>query len=177
MVATIICACLAGCVPSRPDKYILKWAESENRAIKMDKTEIGIDGNKIISKIDDKNQIIYEETKDKVNVYICTNGTWTAKSMTLEEAKQDEGYQDAKDEIKIDDEDKKTFIDEFEKNFEKKDGWWTMKGENPFGSLQMKVDGKELVVKITAAGATLEMRPLVLNYKISIPKEAKDALK
>lgn len=176
LVAITACAMLVGCVPDRPDKFLLAWIDSDHMATKVGGSETGIDGNKMIEKLDDNNQIIYEKKSDKVNVYICVAGTWTAKSMTIEEAEKDENYVDItvnvdKDKAK---EQYKKYTEAFEENFEKDDeGWWKSKNALAAVLVQMKVDGNELILRT----GKLETMRLVLNYKISIPQEAKDALK
>lgn len=172
LVAITACACLAGCVPSRPDKFVESWAKSGNKAMVVMGQEIGINGNKIIVKTNDENMIIYEEKSDSLNVYTCALGKWTAVSieMTKEEAKQ---YKELKEGFKSDKVDGfETVQNDFEKNFEKKDGKWVGKGL--LAAVSFEINGNEL--SMSTIGVELPMK-LILNYKISIPAEAKAALK
>lgn len=190
LVVITACVCLVGCVPNRPDKFVGTWVSSENKAIILaDSAVSAIDGNKMLKKIDDNNQTIFEKKSDKIVCYTCIGGNWSASYMTIQEAEKDKDY------IKIntDLEDNKTLEkikqaldkaqENYKENFEKdKDGWWKPKGDlAKLFAIEMKVEGKQLKAKATALGGIVEagegLITLELNYKIRIPKGASDALK
>ena len=128
LVAITACACLAGCVPNRPDKFLAAFIKSDHKGIVTGEAETGIDGNKIIVKVNDKNQTIYEETKDKLNIYICIAGNWTAESIAID--KVDNDYKELKESMTSEEtpEQLKAISENFEENFEKdKEGWWKLK--------------------------------------------------
>lgn len=176
LVAITACACLAGCIPNRPDRFIGTWLASDKKGVRVgDNIEFAIYGGKMIAKFGEENQTIFEEKGDKFNVYTCVAGAWTAASMTKEEAEKNESYKEMQSYLK-DNEDVKMMADylqkEFEQNFTKDDkGWWNF---NLLNVCSAKVEKGEMSMKL--AGAQLPF-VLTLNKKITIPSEAKAALK
>lgn len=176
LIAITACACLVGCVPNRPDKFIATWLTSDKKGVQIGENVVfGIYGDKMIAKADDNNQTIFEAKGDKFNVYTCTAGTWNAVSMTKEEAEKNDSYKEMQSYLK-DNEDVQKVAEslkkDFEENFEKdKDGWYNMKTLN---LVSAKVDGGKMAMKL--AGVELPFK-LTLNQKITIPSEAKAALK
>ena len=180
LVAITACACLAGCVPNRPDKFLAAFIKSDHKGIVTGEAETGIDGNKIIVKVNDKNQTIYEETKDKLNIYICIAGNWTAESIAID--KVDNDYKELKESMTSEEtpEQLKAISENFEENFEKdKEGWWKLKSKlADVAGMEFKIEGNEMLTKVKVIGLEGELSTqYVLNFKISIPKEAKEALK
>lgn len=183
LIAITACACLVGCVPNRPDKYIGSWISSKHKAAVVDlgilgKTEFGIDGTKLQAKAGDKLLVIFEEKGDKLNMYVKTGDTWTASSITVEDAKKDKNgayYEQIKKALNSDDakESYKTMQEKFTELYEEKDGWWSLKADPTGLTPAMKVDGKELKMKTALGESTM----MILDYKITIPSEAKAALK
>lgn len=176
LIAITACACLAGCVPNRPDKFVGNWIISEKKGVEMGNTLFGIAGGKMISKLNDENQTIFEDKGTEFNVYTCVDGNWKAVSMTKEEAEKNDTYKDIKKAMENEDVQKviKNIQDSFEKNFTKEDeGWWNLKiaGANICGA---KVDGNKMLMSLV--GKELPIK-LVLNLRISIPSGAKAALK
>ncbi|MDE6967775.1 MAG: hypothetical protein K2P12_03870 [Clostridia bacterium] len=175
LIAITACALLVGCVPNRPDKFMATWVKSNNKAMSVgvgDATlETGIDGNKIIVKTNDENQTIFEEAKGKLNIYVCLAGKWTAETVELTDEKA-EDYKKTKEEFTKTPESMKAIEEEFDKNFEKKDGKWVGKGIYSIVSFTIK--GNELTMEVAEMKIPTKM---ILNYKISIPSEAKAALK
>lgn len=176
LLAITACACLAGCVPNRPDKYVGNWLISEKKGIEIGDTTFGISGGKMISKLNDENQTIFEVKGTEFNVYTCVAGNWTAVSMPKEEAEKNETYKSINKAMENESVQKvvKHIQDSFEKSFTKEDeGWWNLKiaGINTCGA---KVEGNKMLMSL--AGVELPIK-LVLNYKISIPSAAKAALK
>lgn len=185
LIAVSACAIFAGCVPNRPDKFIGTWLTSDKKGIVTGDMEIGMSGGKFIMKKDDKNQTIFEDKDSEFNVYTCVNGEWTAKSMTKEEAKKDQTYVTITSSLDKDNEQLKNIAEQLQKDFEANftktdDGWWKSNSAlAAIGNLQAKVDGNALLFKIEVLGGVIGAQPetkLVLNYKISIPSEAKAAL-
>ena len=65
-------------------------------------------------------------------------------------------------------------------NFEKdKEGWWKLKSKlADVAGMEFKIEGNEMLTKVKVIGLEGELSTkYVLNFKISIPKEAKEALK
>ena len=173
LIAITACACLAGCVPNRPDKFVGNWVISDKKGIESGDTTFGISGGKLIMKLNDDNQTIFEEKGTEFNVYTCTAGTWNAVSMSKEEAEKNDNYKKIKEAL----ENEKVqevigYLEEsFEDNFEKdKEGWWNMKKLNLASA---KVEGGKMSMKLL--GVELPFK-LILNYRISILSEAKKAL-
>lgn len=193
VVAVIACACLVACDPknpdnagnqggtevdiTRPDEFIKVWNESKSKAIR---TQVGpynvvtaVDENIVMQRVVGQAEIIFETVADKVNYYIYQNynNEWSAEIMTKEEAEKNDAYVNIK--LNLSSGAGMNFQD-FDKNFKKdSEGWWTY--ENNGIVKKMKVDGKELNYKIISGNATQEMA-YILDYKIEIPQEAKDAL-
>ena len=93
--------------------------------------------------------------------------------MSKEEAEKNDNYKKIKEAL----ENEKVqevigYLEEsFEDNFEKdKEGWWNMKKLNLASA---KVEGGKMSMKLL--GVELPFK-LILNYRISIPSEAKKAL-
>lgn len=173
LIAITACACLAGCVPNRPDKFVGNWVISDKKGIESGDTTFGISGNKMITKLNDENQTIYEDKGTEFNVYTCVAGNWTAVSLSKAEAEKQADYKSIK--AAMEDEKVQEVIEyiqkKFEENFEKdKDGWWNM---TPINLASAKVENGKMSMKL----ATIELPfKLILNYRISIPSEAKKAL-
>ncbi len=178
LVAITACACLAGCVPNRPDRFAGAWLTSKHKAFVVGPMEFGIDGSKLQAKISDNLLVIFEEKGSDLNMYVKTGDTWTASSITVENAKNDENgqYYEKIKEVMNSDEAKETaekLQEKFTELYEEKDGWWSLKADPTGLTGAMKVDGNEFKVKL----AGVETTTMILNYKINIPSEAKAALK
>lgn len=178
LIAITACACLVGCVPNRPDKFAGAWLTSKHKALVIAGMEFGIDGSKLQAKISDNLLVIFEEKGDNLNMYVKTGDAWTAKGITVEEAKEDENgkyYEKIKESLNSDEakQTAETLQEKFTELYEEKDGWWSLKNDPTGLTGAMKVDGNDLKVKV----GKIETTTMILNYKISIPSEAKAALK
>lgn len=182
LVAITACACLAGCVPNRPDKFIGAWLTSEHKGMSYEalgvETRMGIDGGKMEVKIGDTIHVIFEEKGTEFNMYSYTTLTgWVAVSISKEEAEKNNYYEQLQDALNSEEakEIMEKEMEAFDKNFEKKDGWWTAKAANELGVvIAYKIEGNTMISKV---GDKESGSKMILNYKISIPKEAKEALK
>ncbi len=191
LIAVTACAMLVGCVPNRPDRFVGTWLKSEHKGVvveipwigKMVEAEVGIDGGKMSLKITDTINFIIEEKSSKVNVYtgvydglITKQWVWTASTVEKTEADKNNNKQTI-DSILNDNEDVKQLVadlqEAFSENFTEKDGWWTANADTK-DVVGYKVDGNELLTRVGEVQSPLK---LILNYKITIPAEAKDALK
>lgn len=175
MTVAVTCLALVGCVPDRPDKFIVAYAKADNIAMTL-----GEDG--AVTAIN-KGKAIYTKVagvetyvmigKDKVETFIGSGENWAYASMTKEEYEKSEyaSIETSFDEEKVK-EAYKEYTEAFEENFEKDDkGWWTAK--KGLGVLKSKVDGKDCLLNV---GDTT-MFKLTMNYKISLPSAAKAARK
>ncbi len=178
LIAITACACLAGCVPNRPDRYMGTWLTSKHKALVVAGMEFGIDGSKLQAKISDDLLVIFEEKGDSLNMYVKAGDNWTASSITVEDAKKDTNgkyYEQIKEALNSDEakETAERIQEKFTELYEEKDGWWSLKSDPTGLTGAMKVDGNDFKVKV----AGVETTTMILNYKISIPAEAKAALK
>lgn len=178
LIAITACACLAGCVPNRPDKFVGAWITSKHKAIVILGMEYGIDGSKLQAKISDDLLVIFEEKGNDLNMYVKAGDNWSASSITVEDAKKDTNgkyYEKIKESLNSDEakESAKKIQENFTELYEEKDGWWSLKSDPTGLTGAMKVDGNDFKVKF----AGVESTTMILNYKISIPAEAKAALK
>lgn len=181
LVAVTACAMLVGCAPSTPDKFMETFVKKGGVSIDGESVN-GIVGDKFIMKVNEKNQTILEKKGDKVNMYICVLGIWTATTIDLSklEAETDFGnpFEDMEN---IKDEDIEKMIsttfglaegEKFKDKYEKKDGKWQLK-EGGDALPKYEIKGSKMMIyageKVTAT--------FDLAYKIEIPAEAKEALK
>lgn len=178
LVAITACGMLVGCIPDRPDRFILAWLDPNNtkKAIQIGEAEYGISGDKMIMKALDGLQTIYEKKGNEYRVYTCVGGKWSAAVLTVEEAEKEDAFVTIEatfNQEKLDEAYKK-YTENFEENFKKDDeGWWTW-NKDALGIVKMKVE-KNSIMTIRTAG--LIDTKMLLNYKIDIPDGAKEALK
>ncbi len=186
LIAVTACALLVGCVPNRPDRFVGTWLKSNHKGAVVEisgvRNEVGIDGKKMSLYIENFMNFIIEEKSSKVNIYtgmykpISKEWAWTAVTIEKTEADKDNNKQTI-DSIFNDNADIKKLVEDlqtaFSENFTEKDGWWTANADTK-DVVGYKVEGNELLTRIGEVQSPLK---LMLNYKITIPAEAKEALK
>lgn len=173
ILIAVLVACLVGCVPSRPDKFIKKLLYVDSWGL------IGydIDGEVVSVVARDKNMVYtkgtkliqyYIYSKTAVEIYIYREDKWTYNLITDESSVKK--YNDAmvKTPIDVSDAIDLNYIaDDFTNKFEKKGGKWIERSTDP-ATLYIK-SGKMFYEKGD------DIYAYVFDYDIKLPKEAKQA--
>ncbi len=185
IIITILIVCVAvavtlvGCVPSRPDRFVTKLLAAEKWAVTFKDCEgnitsiNAINGNMRMDKAKD-NQTFYVVGKTFVEMYRFQDETWTYECIvdesqvaTLRKSILDGDASTLV--INPNAPDLKYIQKDFESKYERRDGRWYERNTMP-ASLQIK--GSSMIYEKYDTTATY-----TIGYKITLPKEAKQAKK
>lgn len=188
LTVVISCMTLMGCVPSRPDEYLVEFIKASSKALVVEYKDINE-----VTAVSKDSMYVKEGTQeqyfiigeDNVKNYILKDDIWSYVSIPVtqwEKTKYAEKYNLASDSekmislletrmgVKLEE-----MTNGFEENYEQDDkGWWSPKKININIKIKIKVVKGELVVRSTVNGETMVTK-YIINYKIKVPKDAKDA--
>ncbi len=178
IIILILSMGLVGCIPSRPDKFVVRLLASEKWGIisindkGVETSVIARNGNMRMD-IGAKGSTCLVAGKNAIEMYRFENEVWTyeiiKKADQVELLRKEILNSNVIDSNVVDGLDLKYVRDDFETKYEKIDGKWYERNTMP-ASLYVK--GSSLVYEKNS-----KIVKYIINYKIELPPEAKQAKK